>query len=410
MPFTSQIRFDLPVANASVLRRRISIYVFLFVPGFALASWVTRTPAIRDALGASIEQMGLLLFGLSIGSMTGILCSTALVRRFGTRSVIGCGLSILVIGVCLIALGAGSSTAPMVCVGLFLFGLGIGSAEVAINLEGADVEELTGAPVLVELHGFFSAGTLVGALIGIVLTTQDVPLTPSLLAVAAVSIPTLAWAIAGIEPGFGKKGVEDGGAETKPVEPEPVWKDRKLLLIATILLAVALAEGAATDWLPLLMVDGFDLSESSGSLIFAGFATTMTVGRFGGRFLLMRFGRVAVLRGGAIFAAIGVSTVIFVDVPLLAGIAVTFWGLGVSLGFPVAIAAAGDSGPDSVARVGFVASAGYVAFLVGPPMLGFLGEHFGLRSAMLVVLGALVVTGILAPAAGRRTGADPRHP
>ena len=47
-------------------------------------------------------------------------------------------------------------------------------------------------------------------------------------------------------------------------------------------------------------------------------------------------------------------------------------------------------------------------FLVGPPLLGFLGEHFGLRYAMLVVLGSLAVTMILAPAAGAESRASVR--
>ncbi len=382
-----------------LLRRRISAYIFLFVPGLVLASWITRTPAIRDALGASTAEMGLLLFGVSVGSMTGILSSAHLVRRLGTKTVITNGLSLLVLGVALIALGGGLPSAPLVFLGLMLFGLGIGSAEVAINIEGAEVERITRAPVLVELHGFFSAGTLLGAIIGIGFTHFDVPLMPSLLAIAAICVPILIWAIAGIAPGFGK---EEKVAQAEPVEAEPLWKDIRLLLIAGILLAMALAEGSATDWLPLLMVDDFDLAESSGSLVFAGFAATMTLGRFVGRFLLERYGRVAVLRGGALLALFGVTVVIFTDNAVLAGISVLLWGLGVSLGFPVAIAAAADSGPDSVGRVGLVASAGYVAFLVGPPLLGFLGEHFGLRSAMLVVLFALVAVALLAPAARAR--------
>lgn len=53
-----------------------------------MASWATRTPAIRDILSVSIAEMGGVLFGLSIGSMSGILCSAWLVKRFGTRNVI----------------------------------------------------------------------------------------------------------------------------------------------------------------------------------------------------------------------------------------------------------------------------------------------------------------------------------
>jgi len=60
------------------------------------------------------------------------------------------------------------------------------------------VEQLTGAPVLVEPHGFFSAGTLLGALLGILLTSTGFPVMAHFLAVVAISIPALAWAIAGI--------------------------------------------------------------------------------------------------------------------------------------------------------------------------------------------------------------------
>lgn len=118
---------------------------------------------------------------------------------------------------------------------------------------------------------------------------------PSLLGIAAICVPALVWALAGIAPGFGR---EEKAAGSEPVESEPLWKDVRLLLIAGMLLAMDLAEGAATDLLPLLMVDDIDLSESAGSLVFAGFAATMTIGRFGGRFLLENYGRVAVLRGG----------------------------------------------------------------------------------------------------------------
>lgn len=391
--------------GTSIGRRRLSTYIFLFIPGLALASWVTRTPAIRDELGATTAGMGLLLFGVSIGSMTGILSSARLVRRFGTRAVIAGGLSLMLTGVVLLGVGSALSRTPIVFLGFLCFGLGLGSAEIAINIEGAEVERITGAPVLVEVHGSFSAGTLVGAIAGIALTSLALPVSAHLVAVVALSIPALRRAIRGIEPGFGRRPAPTEPVQA-PLEDEPVWKDLRLVLIAVILLAMALAEGSATDWLPLLMVDGYDLDESSGSLVFAGFAATMTLGRFGGRHLLERYGRVAVLRGGAVLGAIGVAVVIFAGDPVAAGFAVLLWGLGVSLGFPLAIAAASDSGPDSVARVSLVATAGYIAFLVGPPLLGFLGEHFGLRSAMLVVLGALAIAILLSPAVGPPPG-DP---
>ena len=83
------------------------------------------------------------------------------------------------------------------------------------------------------------------------------------------------------------------------------------------------------------------------------------------------------------------------------------WGIGTSLGFPVAMSAAGDCCGDrseTAARVSFAATIGYVAFLVGPPVLGLLGEQFGLRAAMIFVLILVTAAMFLAPAA--RTQAE----
>lgn len=76
-------------SSRNALKRRTwALFMFFFLPGLLMASWATRTPAIRDILSVSIAEMGGVLFGLSIGSMSGILCSAWLVKRFGTRNVI----------------------------------------------------------------------------------------------------------------------------------------------------------------------------------------------------------------------------------------------------------------------------------------------------------------------------------
>ncbi|NEA13524.1 MFS transporter, partial [Streptomyces sp. SID10692] len=161
-----------------------------------------------------------------------------------------------------------------------------------------------------------------------------------------------------------------------------VWRDRRLVLIGLIVLAMAFAEGSANDWLPLLMVDGHGTSATAGSLTFMLFAVAMTTGRFTGGPLLVRYGPAAVVRASAVIAAVGVALVVFSSSALLAGAAVVLWGLGASLGFPVTISAAGEGVRNASARVAAVSTAGYAAFLVGPPSLGFLADHVGLRNAM----------------------------
>ncbi|MEW9550139.1 MFS transporter [Nonomuraea sp. NPDC050783] len=383
-------------------RRRQALFLFFLLPGISLSSWVTRTPDIRDQLGASTAQMGVILFGLSLGSMIGVLSSGRFVSRFGTRPVMGVGTGLIVTSLAVMSAGALLSSVPLVMAGLFTFGVGMGGGEVAINVDAADVERLSGRTTMPILHGCFSLGTVLGACAGIAATAARLPVHWHLAAVTAIAAALLLYAIRAIPASTGVHAPAPAGAGHR--RPR-LWKETQLLLIGAIVLAMALAEGAANDWLPLLMVDGHGVDATAGSLVYTGFAAAMTLGRFGGAYFLDRFGRTAVMRASALSGAAGLLIVIFSDNVVLAGAAVLLWGLGASLGFPVALSAAGETGPDETARVSMVATIGYVAFLVGPPGLGFLGDHWGLRAAMLVVLAFVVCAVFLAPAVETRRSA-----
>lgn len=229
------------------------------------------------------------------------------------------------------------------------------------------------------------------------LTAFGVPATVHILLAALVGIAPIYIAI---------QAIPDGTGKMLPMAPSMVkrrtfYRDIQLLLIGVVVLAMAFAEGSANDWLPLLMVDGHGFSPTSGSLIYAGFTTGMTVGRFTGGWFIDRYSRVAVVRASALMGALGIGLIIFVDSARVAGVSVVLWGLGASLGFPLTISAASDTGPDAPTRVSVVATTGYLAFLVGPPLLGYLGEHYGLRSAMLVVLALVILAAIVAKAVAK---------
>ncbi|MCX4508505.1 MFS transporter [Streptomyces anulatus] len=407
-----------PVMDATTRRWRAALFLFMLATGVSMASWVARTPAVRDALDVTTGSMGLVLFGLSVGSMAGVLASGGLVRRRGGRRVIAAGAGLLVAGLLVIAGGAALEVSAGVFCGLALFGAGMGLAEVAFNIEGAAVERTLGRPVLPVLHGCFSLGTVVGALLGMGLTAVRFPVGWHLAAVAFAVAAAGVWTVRAVPAGTGQEEADpEGPADTDAASDAAsgavsedgggrhpgglrgqleVWRDRRLVLIGLIVLAMAFAEGSANDWLPLLMVDGHGTSATAGSLTFMLFAVAMTTGRFTGGPLLVRYGPAAVVRASALVAAAGVALVVFSDDALLAGAAVVLWGLGASLGFPVTISAAGEGVRNASARVAAVSTAGYAAFLVGPPSLGFLADHVGLRNAMVVVLvllgGAALIT------------------
>lgn len=396
---TTPVAGRLPFAPA-LRTRRTAIFVFMLVVGVSMASWVVRTPAVRDLLDASTGQMGLVLFGLSVGSMTGVLSSASVVRAHGVRRTIAIGGTSLVTGLALVGVASSLGLTAGVFVGLALVGGGVGMSEIAINIEGAAVENASGRSVLPMLHGCYSLGTVLGASLGIALTATGFPVVWHLVAVAVVGTAAALWAVPKMpaETGLARTG---SATSTTWREQLSVWTQSRILMLGLVVLALALAEGSASDWLPLLMVDGHGMSETLGSVIFTGFAAAMTIGRFSGEPLLARFGNVAVLRVSALVSAAGIALVVFADHVVVAGLAVVLWGLGAALGFPVTLSAAGDS-DDPTSSVAAVATAGYVAFLVGPPLLGFLGEHYGLRGAMVVVLVVVALASLLTSAARPR--------
>ncbi|WP_393969621.1 MFS transporter [Kluyvera intermedia] len=397
--FPTRCEWMTTLTSRKALQLRMwALFMFFFLPGLLMASWATRTPAIRDILSVSTAEMGIVLFGLSIGSMSGILCSAFFVKRFGTRTVIRTTMSCAIVGMMILSLALHLSSAWVFAIGLAIFGASFGSAEVAINVEGAAVEREMKKTVLPMMHGFYSLGTLVGAGVGMAVTAFGLPAVWHIMVAGLVGIAPIFIAIKAIPDGTGRNEAEDAHHQEKGV---PFWRDMQLMLIGVVVLAMAFAEGSANDWLPLLMVDGHGFSPTSGSLIYAGFTLGMTVGRFTGGWFIDRYSRVTVVRASALMGALGIALIIFVDSPWVAGVSVILWGLGASLGFPLTISAASDTGPDAPTRVSVVATTGYLAFLVGPPLLGFLGEHYGLRSAMLAVLALVLIAALVAKAVAK---------
>lgn len=380
---------------------RNALFVIFGLCGLGMASWMARTPAVKDALGASTADMGVLILCLAIGSITGLILSSHVIALVGTRNVMSWSLALGPIGLVVAGFGVTGGNAGfwVVAAGLCAFGAALALADVAMNLSGAINERMLGRTVMPVYHAFFSFGTMLGAGVGALGEWLRVPIPTQATVIAAVII------IAGV--------VSVRFMQHESVGDEPdtadipsswrsrlaIWRDRRTLLIGVIVLGMALAEGSANDWLALTMVEGHGMDRASGALVFGVFVTSMTVGRLAGVRILDRFGRVPVLRASALLAIAGLLIVIFVPVQWVAVVGVVMWGLGSALGFPTGMSAAADEPRTAAARVSAVATIGYLAFLAGPLTIGFLGEQFGLLRALLFVLVLVIAAGLASPAA-----------
>lgn len=402
------------MSAAPTLLRRALIGVFLAfaVNGIAVGAWISRIPAIRDILGLDTAQVGILLFGMSAGSILGLLSAAAVVHRLGARRTILAALGLGTGALLVLAIGVSLVPAfPVAITGMALFGVGWSVCDVAMNVEGTAVEREMGRTLMPWFHAAWSLGSVAGAGTGAAAAFLDVvpgihiAAVAALVAGTAVVMPRLLPRVLDVDVAAAEEGERTGFRAQLAA-----WGDPRVLLLGVLVLGMAFAEGSANDWLALAMKDDRGFDDAQAALLFGVFTAAMTVGRIAGVPLLDRFGRVPVLRVAVAMAAIGLGVVILVpSTPvMIAGIVI--WGLGASLGFPVGMSAAGDNPVGAAARVSAVATIAYCAFLVGPPVLGLVGHHVGILTSLWIVFGLIVLAAVGIPAArerrARATGGD----
>lgn len=382
-------------ANREVVSARNAVMATFFLNGFAFATWASRIPSVRHALDLGPARLGLLLLAVSVGSVLALPTSGGSVQRFGTRRVVIAAALLEAVGLVLVAVGVGVlGTIPLTAVGLFLVGLGTGTWDVAMNVEGAEVERLLGRSIMPRFHAAFSLGTVAGAAVGAFVTFADLGIGWHVGAIGLLVALLGGVSVRGflaVEPH-----VDD---VAPPSHALKAWTEPRTIMIGVMVLALALTEGVANDWLGVAVVDGYGAPAWLGAAAFALFVAAMTVGRVTGTVLLDTFGRQAVLWGTMAVAGVGVLLVVLGQVPVLVILGIVLWGLGASLGFPVGMSAAADDPAKAPARVSVVSTIGYTAFLGGPPLLGFLGSHVGVLRALLVVSVILVPSALAVPAA-----------
>ncbi|TLM85386.1 MFS transporter [Pseudarthrobacter sp. NamE2] len=419
-----ELRAGTATTSTEVRNWRNAVVVAYAASGLAFASWVSRLPAIRDALDLTPGNVGVLLLCMTLGSFASVSASGLIVLRLGSKRTIRTGSIMVGAGLLLTGLGTSVLGSPVAtAAGLAVIGLGTGSWNTASNVEGAAVERAVGRHIMPRLHGAFSLGTVAGAGLGAAAAAASLPVSLHLAAaglVVAGSVATAAsWFRADATPVARERSYTPDTFEdpttgpiplidtgTRPDEPldnkrkiTQAWRDRRTLLLGVLVLGLALAEGAAGDWVALALADGHGQTDAAGAAGYGLFVTFMTIGRFAGTLVLDRFGRVPVMRWCAALAVVGLGLFVFAPAPWLAFVGLAVWGLGASLGFPVGMSAAADDPAKAAARVSVVSTIGYGAFLCGPPLLGLLAEHIGILHSLLAVMVMLAVSFLLSPVA-----------
>jgi fucose permease len=390
-------------------RARAAVFTVFALGGVVIATWLSRIPHVRDHLDLTPGQLGRILLFVALGSVLALPTAGLVVNRLGARRTVAGAALLTGLGTLLVGVGADALTNPVaVAVGLFGLGFGIGTWDVSMNVEGAEVERRLGRTLMPRLHAGFSLGTVVGAGLGAVAAGVQLPVWLHLGVVGVLTLVVAPVASRFFLPAAAT-GPGPDPAASRGARPSlrASWREPRTLLLGVLVLAAALSEGIASDWLAVGLVDGLRASAAVGALGYAIFVAAMTVGRIWGTLAIDRFGRVRTLQISGALTAAGVLLVGFGGSLPVALTGAVVWGAGTALGFPVGMSAAADDPVRAPVRVSVVASIGYVAFLAGPPLLGWLGDHLGVQRALLVVLAAAAVGTVVAGAARPGAGAIP---
>ncbi|MFW0110936.1 MFS transporter [Rothia sp. P5766] len=399
MPTSSTVPYQLTDTQIRTWYR--AVLSLFFASGLVVSALLTRLPDLATGLNLSSGPMGLLLLGMTAGSFCAVSFSGALVARFGAIRCIAAAYATTVTGMALIGCGVYYMSVPMTLVGLSLQGLGSAVSNVASNVQGVANERALGRYVTPIMHGFFSIGTVMGAALGALGTQLGLPFVAHMMSYAVVVAALVAFSLTRCQTeNYGQDDTK-ALATLGAYKVRDAWRDKHTILIGLFVLGVALAEGSANDWVALALTHDYGTSKTIGSLGYFTFVVAMMVGRFGGTALLNRYGRVLILRITCSLAIAGLSLFIFAPKVQVGFVGLLIWGLGASLGFPTGMSAASDDPMKAAVRVSVVSTIGYTAFLGGPPLLGLLGEHFGIRKGLIAVLIfvllSLVLTSQLTP-------------
>jgi MFS family permease len=372
--------------------QRLVMLVFFLQP-IAFGSWLPRIPEVQTALGLGPASLALVLLGLPCGTLLTLPFAGPLVGRIGARTAILVGFVLYSIAASLPLLAPEPIT---LFIALMLVGSTISFVELGLNVQADLVEKAGGKLIMNTSHGFWSLGIMAGSLIGSGFAALGVAPSIAVPVVAAAVLP-VALIVSAALPALADSAPTGEMQRSAWSLPSPA-----LIGVCLFVFGITITEGAMADWSAIFLRDALSAEVGIVGLGYSVFAFMVATGRFSGDFLKRRFGAVGTARLCGTLSVLGGVVLYLAPSVEIALVGFGIIGIGVSVGFPLAVTAAAGIGDRAasanVAVLSFVALTG---FLIGPPMIGFVTEHtdirFGIACVVPFLLVSLILTGRLKP-------------
>jgi MFS family permease len=372
---------------------RLVMAVF-FMQAMTLANWVPRIPDVQEKLSLSSGELAIALLGMPIGSLLALLSSGPLIERITARRTIYLGFLVYL---ALFPLAGWAWNLASLFAALFLLGIFSPLVDVAMNVEAARVQESLRRPIMNTCHGFWSIGSMAGALSGAAFADAELGTHWHLLIVSLVSMPISVAAGLGL-PEVAPLPRADGGPRLPFALPTI-----GMLGLVIFCFGAVMGEVATRSWSAVYLRDVIEASPGAAGLGYAAFSLFMACGRFLGDWATTRFGSVRVARLCCTIAVVGMVLVVLGNnlIFVIAGFAAL--GFGLAVVYPLsATAAAGRGDRPAALNMGALSLGAFAAFMLGPPLTGFVADEWGLRAGLATVIPVVLLSALLAGEVRRR--------
>jgi MFS family permease len=379
------------MTRRDLLPARLAASAIFFGNGFGIGTWAAQLPRFKESLGLSDGQLSLGLLAFSLGAVALMPIIGWAVAVVGSRTMTL--IAAFSFAAALLLPGLAPNLTFFVAAAL-LAGACNGTMDIAMNTNATVVEKAWGSAIMSSFHAFFSLGGLAGAGASGLLIAFDVGIVPTLLisclGMILLFLPAAFWTLSEKE-----RATEGHGF---------AWPRGSVVLLAVLAMFCFIVEGAMVDWSAIYLQTVAGASLEAAVTGFAAFSLAMTVCRFMGDFVVRRLGRVRTLQLGGLLSAFGLAFAMLLPQPLSVSIGFALVGIGLANAVPVLFSAAGQMKdfPPSMG-VAMVATLGYGGLLLGPPLIGFGGEIFGLRAMLGLLIGFAFVIIILSQQALQRS-------
>jgi MFS family permease len=380
---------------------RIAVSSLFFLTGLCFASWGSRIAAIQQSLHMSEAGLGTALLALPIGSVISMPVAGYMIARFGSRNVL------LIAAVCyamiLPVLGLAQAPWQLFAI-LMLFGFAGNMANIAVNTQAVAVEAMYGRTIMASFHGLWSLAGFTGASIGAFMAGQGVLPYQHFLFITAIAVVIVA---ASAKYTVAHTAVKDKpkklplpeGVQLSAVKRIKLWWLRTLgkmrslwgLIMALRVLGVIafcsmICEGTMFDWSVVYFKKVIMAPDGKAGIGLSAFMCTMASFRFVADWLTIRFGHRRVLQLSGILTASGLLIAVLLPYFITGIFGFLLVGAGVSSVVPLVYSAAGKTKKaEPGVALATVSTVGYLGFLMGPPLIGFVAQASSLSISFSII-------------------------